>query len=231
MHFPYPLGGVLIVDDDRTVAELLSENLRSEGYLVRVIPTTAAVCATDLADMVLMLVDGARQQPTACELIARVRALPGGARLGIIFYSDYDDERAAVDALDAGADDCVCKPFSLRELLARVRAVMRRRQASHSIGADTVLHYKDLSIDLMRHEVLVGGRPVGLTPTEQTLLELLLRNRDGYTSRGEIFREVWPDGATVNERIVDTNISRLRCKLGELGACIANRTGLGYCLD
>lgn len=230
MYSPASLGNILIVDDDSNIVDLLSVNLKSEGYSVRVIGRTSEVRPDDLRNTHLMLVDGADQEPTGCELIGMQKATPEGAPVGMIYYSEYDSERVLIEALDAGADDSVRKPFSLREILARVRAVMRRRRAMSSVATANVVRFKNMTVDLQRREVTVGGEPAGLSNTEFAILELLLRNTAGYTSRVEIFKSVWPEGVGVNERIVDTNISRLRRKLGPLGACIVNRSGLGYML-
>lgn len=230
MYSPASLGNILIVDDDSNIVDLLSVNLKSEGYSVRVIGRTSEVRPDDLRNTHLMLVDGADQEPTGCELIGMLKATPRGCAVGMIYYSEYDSERVLIEALDAGADDSVRKPFSLREILARVRAVMRRRRAMSSVATANVVRFKNMTVDLQRREVTVGGEPAGLSNTEFAILELLLRNTAGYTSRVEIFKSVWPEGVGVNERIVDTNISRLRRKLGPLGACIVNRSGLGYML-
>lgn len=230
MYSPASLGNILIVDDDSNIVDLLSVNLKSEGYSVRVIGRTSEVRPDDLRNTHLMLVDGADQEPTGCELIGMLKAPPEGAPVGMIYYSEYDSERVLIEALDAGADDSVRKPFSLREILARVRAVMRRRRAMSSVATANVVRFKNMTVDLQRREVTVGGEPAALSNTEFAILELLLRNTAGYTSRVEIFKSVWPEGVGVNERIVDTNISRLRRKLGPLGACIVNRSGLGYML-
>lgn len=230
MYSPASLGNILIVDDDTAIVDLLSVNLKSEGYSVRVIGSTSEVGTDDLRNTHLMLVDGANQQPTGCELIGRLKSTPEGAHVGKIYYSEYDNERVLIEALDAGADDSVRKPFSLREILARVRAVMRRRRAMSAAVPANIVRFKTMTVDLQRREVTVSGEPASLSNTEFAILELLLRNSSCYTSRIEIFKSVWPDGGGVNERIVDTNISRLRRKLGTLGACIVNRSGLGYML-
>lgn len=222
------LGNILIVDDDSAIVSLLSENLNSEGYSVRVIESTAAVEVDDLQDVHLMLIDGAGQLPTGFELISQLKTTPVGERVGMIYYSEYDDESTLIDALDAGADDCVRKPFSLREFLARIRSVMRRRIRLLPTGASTMLQFKGLVLNLLSHEATFNGRPLLLTKTEINILEMLLRNRNGYTSRADILQTIWHDNADVNERTVDTNISRLRRKLSEMGAGIDNRTGHGY---
>lgn len=223
------LGNILIVDDDKAITDLLCVNFRTEGYAVKVVENTADVEPDTLRDLHLMIVDASRQEPSGLELIDTVRSTPAGARVGIIYCSSLASERYLIDALDAGADDVVRKPFSLREMLARVRAVLRRRcRAANSLADANVIQFKRMKVDLTLRAVSVDGDAVSLTNTEYAILELLLRNANTYTSRIEIFRHVWPDGTGANERIVDTNISRLRRKLGTVGSCIVNRSGLGY---
>lgn len=228
MHDNTSLGNILIVDDDCAIVSLLSENLNSEGYSVRVIDSTATVEVEDLRDVHLMLIDGAAQLPSGLELLSQLKATEVGERVGMIYYSEYDDESTLIEALDAGADDCVRKPFSLREFLARIRSVMRRRIMLLPTGESSTLQFKGLEINLLNHEATFDGHPLLLTKTEINILEILLRNSDGYTSRSEILQTIWHGNDDVNERIVDTNISRLRSKLTELGVSIINRTGQGY---
>ncbi len=224
------LGKILIVDDDKAVTDLLCLNLHSEGYDVQVVRKTSGISVQDIRDVHLVLIDGANQKPSGIELISTLKSMPAGRNVGFIYYAAYDSERTLIEALDAGADDSVCKPFSLREMMARVRAVMRRR--AHIVTAQTsqtVLTVGDMTVDTVQKTVSVSEERISLSGTEYAILELLLHNANTYTSRIEIFRKIWPDGA--NERIVDTNISRLRRKLGAQGSCIVNRTGLGYMIS
>lgn len=226
------LANILIIDDDQAITELLRLNFKTEGYSVDIIRQTADVSDVDLRNVHLIIVDGALQEPTGCEFMAALRATPAGERIGIIYCSDLSNERSLIEALDAGADDVVRKPFSLREMLARVRAVLRRRcRAAASVSEANVINFKRMKVDLTLRTASVDGEPLGLSNTEFAILELLLRNANSYTPRIEIFKKIWPDGIGANERIVDTNISRLRRKLGALGACIVNRSGQGYMLS
>ncbi|MDE6120975.1 MAG: response regulator transcription factor, partial [Muribaculaceae bacterium] len=145
--------------------------------------------------------------------------------------SSNKSERKVIDALDAGADDYLVKPFSLREMVARVKSVLRRHKAPSTPTAQTIT-FENMSVDLTTQTVKIDGIPVGLSRTEYAILELLVRNIRTYVSRIEIHRSVWKDDtAGINERIVDTNISRLRKKLGALGAHIVTRSGHGYMLS
>lgn len=226
------LGNILIVDSDRAICDLLRLNLRTEGYAVSVVGHTAEVTPAMLSSIHLIIVDAVDDNQSGCEFIETIKSTPRGAAIGVIYCSDFENERLLIDALDAGADDVVRKPFSLREMLARIRAVLRRRcRAATGIDDASIVRFKDMTVDMVNKSVMVEGEPVGLSNTEYAILELLLRNVNTYTSRIEIFRNVWPDGTGANDRIVDTNISRLRRKLGPVGSCIVNRTGLGYMIS
>lgn len=234
MSYQASLGNILIIDDDRTITDLLSLNLGSEGYNVTVRERPADVLPAELDSAQLLLVDAMDQDPSGIEFIESLRRTPSGQRKGIIVYSSFDSEAGLIDALDAGADDSISKPFSLRVMVARIRAVLRRRgitgEQQASAGSN-VFTINNLRIDLERRHATIDNEFVNLSNTEFAILEMLVRNADTYTSRIEIFRQVWKNSDKANERIVDTNISRLRSKLGENGACIVNRTGLGYMLS
>lgn len=230
------LGNILIVDDDKAITDLLVLNLRSEGYAVETIDDANAVDMKNYPDTQLLLIDASEQIPSGLDTIRRLRQTSAGDRIGIIYYSRYDTESVLIDALDSGADDAICKPFSLRELMARIRAVLRRRaalwrRAAAAAPASDMMNLGDLRIDFERKSVSISDELISLSNTEYSILALLMRNINTYNSRIEIFRTIWTDGAGANERIVDTNISRLRKKLGEYGSYISNRSGLGYIIS
>jgi len=226
------LGNILIVDDDKAITDLLQFNFKSEGYSVTVRTRTADVGDADIRAAHVLLIDAGTQSPAGCEIIGRLRSTAGGRRMGIIYYSDLPTERSLIDALDAGADDVMRKPFSLREMMARVRAVLRRRcREAAAPDEANVICFNRMKVDITARRAYVDDEALNLSNTEFAILELLMRNVNTYTPRIEIFRRVWPDGLGANERIVDTNISRLRRKLGSVGACIVNRSGHGYMLS
>lgn len=232
MSLQSSLGNILIIDDDQTITDLLRLNLRSEGYNVMVREHTAEVLPQDVTGSQLILIDAAKQDPSGIQFIEHLKATAVGYSKGVILYSSFDSERTLIQALDAGADDSIGKPFSLRVMMARIRAVMRRRGiTSDPVRTSDVFNLRNLRIDLERRHATIDNEFVNLSNTEFAILEVLVRNVDTYTSRIEIFRHVWKDSDKANERIVDTNISRLRSKLGPLGSCIVNRTGLGYMLS
>ena len=209
-------GNILVIDDDVNITDLLSVNLRSEGYTVEV-----ATCAED--------VDRTGLDDT--RLVIDIKDDPATEHIGIILYSTIKSERMVIDALDAGADDYITKPFSLRELVARVKSVLRRH-APRPGRNNAAVTFHGLSLDPGNMNVKLDGKPLPLSRTEFAILSILLKNLDNYVPRAEIHRRVWgADNAGDNERVVDTNISRLRKKLGDLGSHIISRTGLGYMIS
>lgn len=233
MSAPSSLGNILIVDDDQTITDLLRLNLTAEGYNVVVRDKTSRVEPQDVLAAQLILIDAAKQDPNGIEFIEKLKTSSAGHSKGVILYSSFDSERTLIAALDAGADDSIGKPFSLRVMMARIRAVMRRRgiSASPQNRESSVFTLNNLRVDLERRHATIDNEFVNLSNTEFAILEMLVRNADTYTSRMEIFRNIWKDSDKANDRIVDTNISRLRSKLGPMGSCIVNRTGLGYMLS
>lgn len=225
------LGHILVVDDDTNISELLRVNLCSEGYTVSVAECAETVDRSQLGDTRLVIVDAMRQPYSGMDMIFDLKDDPETEHIGIILYSTLKSERVIIDALDAGADDYMVKPFSLREMIARVKSVLRRHTATRPKKSN-VITFQDLTVDLNSQVVKLGGLPLQLSKTEYSILTLLLKNIDNYVSRTEIRNNVWTgETAGTNDRIVDTNISRLRKKLGELGNRIVNRSGHGYMIS
>lgn len=225
-------GNILIVDDDANISELLSVNLKSEGYGVEIISEAENVDRGGLDGIRLVIVDAMQQAYNGMDLIFDLKDDPRTEHIGIILYSPIKSERMVIDALDAGADDYITKPFSLRELIARVKSVLRRHSAVRTQAVASTITFQGLTLDFTNQSVKLNGTPVALSKTEYAILALLLKNVDNYVPRNEIHRKVWSEAdAGSNERIVDTNISRLRKKLGELGNHIVNRSGHGYMIS
>lgn len=224
------MGQILIVDDDSNICKLLQVNLRSEGYTVDVEEVAGNVDRSALESTQLVIVDAMNQPYSGMDLIYDLKDNPATEHIGIILYSNIKSERMVIDALDAGADDYMVKPFSLREMVARVKSVMRRHRLPARTAA--VVTFESMEVDFGSQTVRIDGKPMSLSKTEFSILAILLKNVNSYVSRVEIHRRVWDDGtAGINERIVDTNISRLRKKLGEVGARIVNRSGHGYMIS
>ncbi|MFM2036123.1 MAG: hypothetical protein RL459_1388 [Pseudomonadota bacterium] len=220
------LPGVLIVEDEAAVAELISVNLRHHGFQ----PTWAMDSITAQAEMDsslpdVVLLDWMLPGESGLVLARRWRSHPRTKAVPIIMLTARGDEADRVAGLDAGADDYIAKPFSTRELLARIRAVLRRRAPEPAVGP---LQVGDLVLDAETHRVTHQGRVLKLGPTEFKLLQHLMRNAERVHSRAQLLDKVWGDHVYIEERTVDVHVKRLREALGAAGGMIETVRGAGY---
>lgn len=224
------LGAILLVDDEENITSLLRYNLENESYDVDVEEDAGRASRRDLTGFRLMLVDAMKQSFNGRALLRSVKANPLTAHIPVIFVAHSDSEDDIIAAFADGADDYILKPFSLRELVARVKSVLRRNPVVTRAGAEgAVLRAQTLELDLMTRTVKSEGQLVALTKTEFAILALLMKNKGSFFNRREIYQDVWASGdRNENDRIVDTNISRLRKKLGASASAIVNQTGKGY---
>ena len=224
------IGLILVVDDEKYISDLLKYNLEAERYAVTVVSDASKVMAMDLDGCNLIIVDAMAQRYNGYHLLHDIKENPRTNHLPVIMLSHSDSQDDIINAFDGGADDYVLKPFSLRELMARIRSVLRRHMRPASTPqAATRLIMGTLDVDLLSRQVRDDGMLLPLTKTEYAILVLLLKNKNVFFNRARIFDEIWRDAdRPASDRIVDTNISRLRKKLGESGAMLVNRTGQGY---
>ena len=219
---------ILVVDDERNILELISYHLTKEGYSVTemlegdTVPQKAKALMPDLVVLDLMLpgIDGLE----VCRLLKKD---PQTQYIPVIILTAKGDEADIVSGLEVGADDYVTKPFSPKVLVARVRAVLRRKQKD-KIDDTTPLKIHELLIHPGRHEVLISGKPVELTYTEFSILQFLARRPGWVYSRYQIVDAVRGDDYPVTERSVDVQIVGLRKKLGDFGHYIETVRGVGY---
>ena len=165
---------------------------------------------------------------------ALARKLQGNAAtasLPIIFLTARDTENDMVTGFNLGADDYISKPFSIREVLVRVRAVLRRTGNANAEDAESTLQYQGLQLNLSNKTVTVNGEVVPFTKTEFELLHTLLEEKGRVFSRQELINKVWPSDVLVLDRTVDVNITRLRKKIGPFSKCIVTRLGFGYLFE
>lgn len=221
-------GKILIVDTDGMSGELLQLRFESEGFQSDFINDGQAALEKDLSVYNIVIVDLMDQEFNGLMFTRSVKTNPDTFNIPVIILSGKASEDDVVDGLDAGADDYIAKPFSSRELVARVRSVIRRRRMMSARRAANVVRVGDLALDLGAGTVSIRGEHLSLTRTEFLILAMFMRNRNSFFERVEIRHEAWEDESTVSDRAVDTNISRLRKKLGEYGRCIINRQGFGY---
>ena len=220
---------ILVVDDEEDLCEILKFNLETEGYEVDTANSAEEALTMDLSRYQLLLLDVMMGEISGFKLASLLRKEPQTADIPIIFLTAKDTENDMLTGFNLGADDYISKPFSIRQVQARVKAVIRRTQDRHP--ADTHLHYKQLSLDLQRVKASINGQEIQLTKKEFEILKLLLENRGKVFTREEILAQVWKDEVYVLDRTVDVNITRLRKKVGEYGKNIVTRLGFGYCFE
>lgn len=220
---------VLVVEDERDIAALVSYHLTREGYRVRTAEggTEALdVVASDRPDLVLL--DLMLPGFSGYDVLAELRRRPELSEVPIIVLTARRDEADRVKGLELGADDYVTKPFSPRELVLRVGAVLRRAQSPAVAGATRMLRGGGIEVDLNALVVHVQGQPIDLTPTEYRLLVTLLERRGRVQSRQQLLELAWDIHARIETRTVDMHVQRLRTKLGEAGDSIETVRGFGY---
>lgn len=217
---------VLIVEDESAIAELIAVNLRHNGFT----PTWAvdSASAQRELDAVLpdvILLDWMLPGESGLTLARRWRADKRTKAIPIIMLTARGDEADRVAGLDAGADDYIAKPFSTKEMLARIRAVLRRR-APEQVGGIVVLG--SLSLDSSTYRVAFDGQTLKLGPTEFKLLQYLMTHAERVHSRSQLLDKVWGDHVFIEERTVDVHVKRLREALGEAGVMVETVRGAGY---
>ncbi|MDE6117059.1 MAG: response regulator transcription factor [Duncaniella sp.] len=220
---------ILVVDSDDDICSLLKVNLQTEGYAVEVCESAESALTTHLENFLLVITETELPgEIDGWELIERIKGNRLTANVPVMFCSTHDSENDIIRGLNAGADDYITKPFSLREMLARIRSVLRRHRNMAPQATARTIEYRTLILNIDSHSLIIDGETVSLSPTEFAILTFLLRSRNKMLSREEIFTAAWPGEEMTNPRLVDVNISRLRKKLNAYGANIVNRSGLGY---
>ena len=233
---------ILVIDDEEALCEILKFNLEKEGYEVDCAHSAEEALEMDLTPYSLFLVDIMMGRMSGFDFAKQIRNNPELENTPVIFCSALTDEDDKVMGLNIGADDYVTKPFVIGEVLARVRAVLRRtaamnRPAPAPVAAAPVenqsiyepdVTFKSLRIDRNEKVCYIDGEEVQLTRTEFDILLFFLTHRNRIYSREEIIEQVWGEDVVVTNRTIDTNITRLRKKLGEFSNHIITRQGFGY---
>ncbi|MBR2867131.1 MAG: response regulator transcription factor [Alistipes sp.] len=223
---------ILVVDDEESLCEILKFNLEREGYEVVTAQSAEEVLSMDIGGYDLMILDIMMGELSGFGLARILRKRPETATTPIIFCSALDSEADKIKGLDIGADDYISKPFSVAEVMARVRSVLRRSKrsaaAETATADDEMLVYETLVVNNRNKSCTLNGEEVALTRKEFDILVLLLSNRGTILSREQIMKRVWSEEVVVLDRTIDVNITRLRKKLGIYGNNIVTRTGYGY---
>lgn len=220
---------ILVVDDEDTLCEALRFNLEAEGYEVDTANSAETVLAMDVSGYDLLLLDIMMGEISGTQLARILRSNPVTASIPIIFCTAKDTEDDMVDGLELGADDYITKPYSLRNVLARIKTVLRRASGISPINQDAdKVTFEGLTIIPSRKLCVVDGEDVKLPKKEFEILLRLLRNIGRVFTREELLNEIWPDEVIVLDRVVDVNITRIRQKIGKYGSYIKSRSGYGY---
>ncbi len=217
---------VLLVEDEPAIAELISVNLRHSGFRpIWAMDGVAAQVEIDDAVPDLILLDWMLPGESGLNLAKKWRAHPRTKATPIIMLTARGEESDRVQGLDSGADDYIAKPFSTKELLARIRAVLRRRAPEPE---EKVLQAGPLSLDTATYRVNFQDKPLKLGPTEFKLLQFLMSHAERVHTRGQLLDKVWGDHVYIEERTVDVHVKRLREALGEAGVMVETVRGAGY---
>ena len=222
---------ILVVDDEQDLLEILKFNLETEGYEVATASSAEEALQMDIASFDLLLLDVMMGGMSGFAMARKLKDNPATANVPIIFLTARDTENDTVTGFNLGADDYISKPFSLREVMVRVRAVLRRTANNVEEGEPQVLSYQGIVMNLDNKTVSIEGEDVPFTKTEFELLHLLLNERGRVFSRQELIERIWPKDVLVLDRTVDVNITRLRKKIGPFAKCIVTRLGFGYYFD
>lgn len=242
---------ILVVDDEETLCEALRFNLEAEGFDVTTALSAEDALTLDLASFNLILLDIMMGGLSGTQLATILKKRHDTARIPIIFCTARDSVDDMVGGLDLGADDYITKPYSIKNILARIKAALRRTAPAANSGqmeadkspypnytnytnyppsapAPDLLEYQGLRISLISKVCSVGGREVRMPRKEFEILALLMSRPGRVFTRQEILDAVWPREVVVLDRVVDVNITRLRTKLGPYGHLIVTKTGYGY---
>jgi len=216
---------ILVVDDEEVICEILEFNLANEGYEVNCAHSAEEALKLLQPDHSLILLDIMMSGMSGYKLAELLRQR--GNKIPIIFITAKDTENDMLTGFSVGGDDYISKPFSIKEALARVKAVLKRTgQPDEKLK--NKLEFDDLLIDLELKEFTINEKKIPLTKTEFEIIALLSENPERIFSRSEIIDKIWKETPYITERTVDVHIARLRKKLGEKASIISNRPGFGY---
>ena len=204
---------ILIVDDEPDLCEILSYNLHNAGYDTIVAHSGVEALKEDFNQVDLVLLDVMMPAMSGIEVARRLRQRQDVKAVPIIFLTALDSERDILDGFDAGADDYMSKPFSVKELMARIKAVLSR---SGTVDSLTIATYNQMIVNHEDKSVEINGTLVELSRLEFDILWLLMTHRGHVYSREELMHEAWPSGVVVSSRTIDVNITRIRKKIERL---------------
>lgn len=221
---------ILVTDDEEDLCEILKFNLEAEGYIVDTAHSAEEALTLDLKNYNLIVLDVMMGEISGFKMASIIRSNDLLKHIPIIFLTARDSENDMLTGFNIGGDDYISKPFSIREVQARIKALLRRTSPNEENSKDEIL-YETLRLDLRSKKCYIDSCEQSLTKKEFEILHLLLKNNNQVFSREEILTYVWSDEVYVLDRTIDVNITRLRKKIGIYGKCIVTRQGYGYCFE
>ena len=227
---------ILVVDDEQDICEILQYNLETEGYEVDTTHSAEDALTLPLYNYDLLMLDVMMGEMSGFQMARQLKENVQTQHIPIIFITALDSEDYTVKGLNIGADDYIAKPLSMKEVKARVKAVLRRsypQPFSEPIATNAAkeVHYEGILMNLDAKSVTIDGENLSLTKLEFELLKLFLQNPNKVFGRNDLLERCWPQDVYVLDRTVDVNITRLRKKLGNYGKQIKTRFGYGYCFE
>ena len=222
---------ILVVDDEEDLCEILKFNLEDEGYLVDTANSAEEALKLDIGAYSLLLLDVMMGEISGFKMANMIKKNKKTAHIPIIFITAKDTENDTVTGFNLGADDYISKPFSLREVIARIKAVLRRTATIETEQVPERIIHESLVLDITKKKVSIEDKEISLTKKEFEILFLLLQNKGRVFSREDILGKIWSDEVYVLDRTIDVNITRLRKKIGIYGKKIVTRLGYGYCFE
>jgi two-component system, OmpR family, alkaline phosphatase synthesis response regulator PhoP len=218
---------ILVVDDEEDIRQIVGYNLLRNGYEVEEAQSGESVLEMDLSNIDLILLDIMMEGISGIDLAKKLKQNPKTKNIPIIFLTAKNTESDIVGGLSIGGDDYIAKPFSIKEVLARVEAVLRR-YANNRHEEENILQYKDLVLNKNNKSVQISGKEIPFTKTEFDILYLLLSHKETLFSREDILKRIWPQDTVVVDRTVDVRIATIRKKLGIYAQNISTKSGIGY---
>lgn len=219
---------ILVIDDEQDHREILEFNLSSEGFMIQTAASAEDALELKLEEYDLILLDVMMDGISGyrfADIVRKERKIS----IPIIFITAKGAENDLITGFNVGGDDYIIKPFSIKEVVVRIKAILKRAEGSSK--KDKHLKHKGLILDNNKKIAVLDKKTVELTRKEFEILKLLMSNMGKYISRNEILRSVWSDEVVVTDRNVDVNITRIRKKIEKYGKCIQGRTGYGYCFN
>jgi len=217
---------LLIIDDEESLCEILQFNLEGEGFYTEVAYSAEEALKKNIAIFDLIVLDVMMGEMSGFKLADKIRKEMGLA-IPIIFITARTTENDLITGFSLGGDDYITKPFSIKEVLVRIKAVLKRIEIIKP-EEKNILYFENLELNLSKKTVKIQGKSIQLTKTEFEILALFLESEGRILSREEILNKVWYDGSIVTDRTVDVHVTRLRKKIGIYGEYVKSKSGYGY---